>query len=170
MASHKIAIEFVHPTATGEKDIIHTYAYWDRTAAAGMSALKPSSTQSPQQSPRAPAAPSTYTPAETSTSTPEATLDERCSGQPTPSSTKEETPMQEHQEHEGFPFTVEVLQLTRDGEIVGKCFRITCGTCKQRNTKAVESLNSLVLQDAFEELCEEAKLHASSHDDTNYAE
>ena len=29
MASHKIAIEFVHPTATGEKDIIHTYAYWD---------------------------------------------------------------------------------------------------------------------------------------------
>lgn len=78
--------------------------------------------------------------------------------------------MQEHQEHEGFPFTVEVLQLTRDGEIVGKCFRITCGTCKLRNTKAVESLNSLVLQDAFEELCEEAKLYASSHDDTNYAE
>lgn len=74
--------------------------------------------------------------------------------------------MQEHQEHEGFPFTVEVLQLTRDGG----CFRITCGTCRQRNTKAVESLNSLVLQDAFEELCEEAKLHASSHDDTNYAE
>ena len=29
MACHKIAIEFVHPTATGEKDIIHTYAYWD---------------------------------------------------------------------------------------------------------------------------------------------
>ena len=29
MASHKIAIEFVHPTATGEKDIIHTHAYWD---------------------------------------------------------------------------------------------------------------------------------------------
>lgn len=29
MASHKIAIEFVHPTATGEKDIIHTYACWD---------------------------------------------------------------------------------------------------------------------------------------------
>jgi len=78
--------------------------------------------------------------------------------------------MQEHQEHEGFPFTLEVLQLTRDGEIVGQCFRITCGTCKQRNTKAVESLNSLVLQDAFEELCEEAKLHASSHADTNYAE
>ncbi len=78
--------------------------------------------------------------------------------------------MQEHQEHEGFPFTLEVLHLTRNREIVGRCFRITCDTCKQRNTKAVESLNSLVLQDAFEELCEEAKLHANSHDDTNYAE
>ena len=29
MASHKIAIEFVHGTTNGEKDIIHTYAYWD---------------------------------------------------------------------------------------------------------------------------------------------
>lgn len=29
MASHKIAIEFAHATATGEKDIIHTYAYSD---------------------------------------------------------------------------------------------------------------------------------------------
>lgn len=29
MASHKIAIEFVHLTTNGEKDIIHTYAYWD---------------------------------------------------------------------------------------------------------------------------------------------
>lgn len=29
MASHKITIEFVHGTATGEKDIIHTHAYWD---------------------------------------------------------------------------------------------------------------------------------------------
>ena len=29
MASHKIAIEFAHGTATGEKDIIHTHAYWD---------------------------------------------------------------------------------------------------------------------------------------------
>lgn len=29
MASHKIAIEFAHATATGEKDIIHTHAYWD---------------------------------------------------------------------------------------------------------------------------------------------
>ena len=29
MASHKIAIEFVHLTTSGEKDIIHTHAYWD---------------------------------------------------------------------------------------------------------------------------------------------
>lgn len=29
MASHKIAIEFVHATTNGEKDIIHTHAYWD---------------------------------------------------------------------------------------------------------------------------------------------
>ena len=29
MASHKIAIEFAHATATGEKDIIRTHAYWD---------------------------------------------------------------------------------------------------------------------------------------------
>lgn len=29
MASHKIAIEFAHPTPNGKKDIIHTYAYWD---------------------------------------------------------------------------------------------------------------------------------------------
>ena len=29
MASHKIAIEFVHLTTNGEKDIIHTHAYWD---------------------------------------------------------------------------------------------------------------------------------------------
>lgn len=29
MASHKIAIELVHPTANGAKDIIHTHAYWD---------------------------------------------------------------------------------------------------------------------------------------------
>ena len=29
MASHKIAVEFVHATATGEKDIIHTHASWD---------------------------------------------------------------------------------------------------------------------------------------------
>ena len=71
--------------------------------------------------------------------------------------------MQEHQEHEGFPFTVEVLQLTKDWEIVGRCFRIKCDTCGEQKTKAVESLNSLVIQDAFEELCEEAKLHASSH-------
>lgn len=29
MASHKIAIEFAHATTNGEKDIIHTHAYWD---------------------------------------------------------------------------------------------------------------------------------------------
>ena len=29
MASHKIAIEFAHPAANGEKDIIHTNAHWD---------------------------------------------------------------------------------------------------------------------------------------------
>lgn len=29
MASHKIAIEFVHGTTNGEKDIIHAHAYWD---------------------------------------------------------------------------------------------------------------------------------------------
>lgn len=29
MASHKIAIEFANLTTNGEKDIIHTYAYWD---------------------------------------------------------------------------------------------------------------------------------------------
>lgn len=32
MASHKIAIEFVHPTVNGEKDIIHAHAYWDDAA------------------------------------------------------------------------------------------------------------------------------------------
>lgn len=76
----------------------------------------------------------------------------------------------DHQEHKGILFTVEVLQLTKNREIVGRCFRITCDTCKQRKTKAVESLNSLVLQDAFEELFEESRLHASYHADTNYAE
>lgn len=29
MASHKIAIEFANLTTNGEKDIIHTHAYWD---------------------------------------------------------------------------------------------------------------------------------------------
>ena len=171
MANHKIAIEFVHLTTNGEKDIIHTYAYWDGRRSADSRNKAVIDAVAAALAP-APAAPSTYTPAATSTSTPADTPAARCSGQPTPSSAKakEETPMQEHQEHEGFPFTLEVLQLTRNGEIVGRCFRITCDTCKQRNTKAVESLNSLVLQDAFEELCEEAKLHASSHDDTNYAE
>ena len=29
MARHKIAIEFANLTTNGEKDIIHTHAYWD---------------------------------------------------------------------------------------------------------------------------------------------
>lgn len=78
--------------------------------------------------------------------------------------------MQEHHEHEGSPFTIKVFALTRNMEIVGRVFKLKCVTCGEEKTKAVESLSSLYLQDALEELCEEAKLHASSHDDTNYAE
>ena len=88
MARHKIAIEFANLTTNGEKDIIHTHAYWDgrhsekaRNKAvidAVATALAP-----------APAAPTTSTQAETSTSTPAATPAARCSGQPTPSSTRE---------------------------------------------------------------------------------
>ena len=78
--------------------------------------------------------------------------------------------MQEHQRQEGSPFTIEVFALTRNMEIVGRVFKLKCVTCGEEKTKAVESLNSLVLQDAVEELFEESRLHASSHDDTNYAE
>lgn len=78
--------------------------------------------------------------------------------------------MQDHMKYEGLHFTVRVDRLTRNGENVGKRFRLRCDTCLKELGKDVESLNSLYLQDAFEELCEEAKLHASSHDDTNYAE
>lgn len=78
--------------------------------------------------------------------------------------------MQDHMKYEGIHFTVRVDQLTRNGEIVGKRFRLRCVTCLKELGKEIESLNSLVLQDAFEELCEEVKLHARSHDDTNYAE
>lgn len=78
--------------------------------------------------------------------------------------------MQDHMKCEGIHFTVRVGQLTRNGEIVGKRFCLRCVTCLKELGKDVESLNALYLQDAFEELCEEAKLHASSHDDTNYAE
>ena len=78
--------------------------------------------------------------------------------------------MQEHHEHKGSPFTIEVFALTRNMEIVGRVFKLKCVTCGEEKTKAVESLNSLVLQDAVEELFEESRLHASSHDDTNYAE
>lgn len=75
--------------------------------------------------------------------------------------------MKEHQEHKGYPFTIAVLHLTRNGEIVGKIFKLKCGTCGEEKTKAVESLNSLVLQNALEELFEESRLHASSHANTN---
>nr|DAX49620.1 MAG TPA: putative zinc-ribbon domain protein [Caudoviricetes sp.] len=66
-------------------------------------------------------------------------------------------------EHNGSPFTIAVLQLTRNGEIVGKVFKLKCGTCGEEKTKAVESLNSMAIQDALEELFEESRLHASYH-------
>ena len=78
--------------------------------------------------------------------------------------------MQEHQRQEGSPFTIGLFPFIRNEEIVGMVFKLTCVTCGEEKTKAVESLNSLVLQDAVEELFEESRLHASSHDDTNYAE
>ena len=71
--------------------------------------------------------------------------------------------MQEHQEGKASPFTITVLHLTRNGGVVGKVFKLKCGTCGEEKTKAVESLNSLVLQDAFEELFEESRLHSSIH-------
>lgn len=78
--------------------------------------------------------------------------------------------MKEHQEHKGSPFTITMLPLTRNREIVGRIFKLKCATCGEENTKAVESLNSLVIQNAFKELFEESRLHASYHADTNYAE
>ncbi|WP_294651526.1 hypothetical protein [uncultured Rothia sp.] len=75
--------------------------------------------------------------------------------------------MTEHQERKASPFTIEVLHLTRNGEIVGKILELKCGTCGEKKTKAVESFSALVLQDALEELFEESRLHASYHDDTN---
>lgn len=78
--------------------------------------------------------------------------------------------MKEHQEHKGSPFTISVFNLTRNMEIVGRVFKLKCVTCGEEKTKTVESLSSLYLQDALEELFEESRLHASSHDDTNYAE
>ena len=62
--------------------------------------------------------------------------------------------MQEHQNTKGAPFTIEV-------------FHLKCSTCGKEQTKDVESLNSLHLQDALKGLFEESRLHASSHVDTN---
>lgn len=78
--------------------------------------------------------------------------------------------MKEHQERKASPFTITVLHLTRNGKVAGKVFKLKCGTCGEEKTKAVESLNSLVLQDAFKELFEESRLHAGYHADTNSAE
>lgn len=75
--------------------------------------------------------------------------------------------MKEHQEHKCSPFTIKVFALPRNGEIVGQVFELKCVTCGEKKTKSVESLNSLVIQNALAELFEESKLHASSHVDTN---
>lgn len=64
-------------------------------------------------------------------------------------------------EHKASPFTIEVFALTRNGEIVGRVLELKCATCGEKKT--VESLNSLVLQNALNELFEESRLHASSH-------
>lgn len=70
-------------------------------------------------------------------------------------------------EHKGSPFTITVLPLTRNMKIVGRVLKLKCVTCGEEKTKAVESLNTLVIKAAFEELLEESRLHASSHVDTN---
>ena len=69
-------------------------------------------------------------------------------------------------EHKGSPFTITVIPLTRNMEIVGRVLKLKCVTCGEEKTKAVESLNTLVIKAAFEELFEESRLHASSHADT----
>jgi hypothetical protein len=78
--------------------------------------------------------------------------------------------MKEHQEHKGSPFTIKVFALPRNGEIVGRVFELKCVTCGEEKTKAVESLNSLDIKEALDELFEESRLHASYHDDTSDAE
>lgn len=65
-----------------------------------------------------------------------------------------------------FPFTITVLPLTRNMKIVGRVLKLKCVTCGEEKTKDVESLNTLVIKAAFEELFEESRLHASSHNDT----
>lgn len=71
--------------------------------------------------------------------------------------------MKEHQEHKGSPFTITVLPLTRNMKVVGRVLKLKCVTCGEEKTKAVESLNSLVLQNALKELFEESRLHSSIH-------
>ena len=72
---------------------------------------------------------------------------------------KDTTPMQERK----LPFTIEVLNLTRDREIVGGCFPVSHATpAKQRNKERRITQLPWSSKNAFEELCEEAKLHASS--------
>lgn len=66
-------------------------------------------------------------------------------------------------EHKGSPFTIKVFALPRNGEIVGQVFELKCVTCGEKKTKSVESLNSLVIQNALEELFEESRLHSSIH-------
>lgn len=71
--------------------------------------------------------------------------------------------MKEHQEHKGSPFTITVLPLTRNMKIVGRVLKLKCVTCGEEKNKAVESLNTLVIQAAFKELVEESRLHSSIH-------
>ena len=66
-------------------------------------------------------------------------------------------------EHKGSPFTITVLPLTRNMKIVGRVLKLKCVTCGEEKNKSVESLNSLVIQDALKELFEESRLHASYH-------
>lgn len=71
--------------------------------------------------------------------------------------------MQEHQNTKGAPFTIEVFHIARNGRIVGRRFHLKCSTCGKEQTKAVESLNSLDIQNALAELFEESRLHSSIH-------
>lgn len=71
--------------------------------------------------------------------------------------------MKEHQNTKGAPFTIEVFHIARNGRIVGRSFHLKCSTCGKEQTKDVESLNSLVIQNALAELFEESRLHSSIH-------
>lgn len=66
-------------------------------------------------------------------------------------------------EHKASPFTITVLPLTRNMGIVGRVLKLKCQTCGEEKTKAVESLNPLVIQNAIKELFEESRLHSSIH-------